>query len=296
MNSEKQAVKDEIAQIEQDMLEPDFWQDKNVAQTKIRRLQELKDTLLGQDKYDRGAATITIFAGVGGDDAEDFTRMLLDMYLRYSEKNGHTINFLYENRNDDGGYRTVTFDVVGKNAYGNLKYESGVHRLVRISPFNSAGKRQTSFAMVEVLPHFEKSDTTVQIGPDEIEVEFTKASGPGGQNVNKRETAVRITHKETGLSVFVSNERSQAQNREKALDMLRGKIFALQKEKDASKIDGASISKTQTAEWGSQIRSYVLHPYKMVKDHRTNTETSNVDAVLAGDLEKFITAMKAMKN
>lgn len=288
----KEEINLRIAQIEQLMQSPDFWQDKNQAQNLIKELQQLKDSLAGFGKYDRGGAVITIFSGAGGDDAEDWSKILLEMYLKYAEKQNYQINFIYENQNDNGGYRTVVFEVLGKNVYGNLKNESGVHRLVRISPFNSAGKRQTSFSLVEVLPIFEKNDQTIIINPDELNIEYTKSSGPGGQNVNKRETAVRVTHLPTNLSVLASNERSQAQNKEKALEILKGKLYNLRKAEQEADQSSMSIAKNTNAEWGSQIRSYVFHPYKMVKDHRTDTETSDVDSVLSGGIDLFIEAMK----
>ncbi len=291
----KEEIEKRISELESEMQKPDFWQDKNQAQSTIKELQENKDSLLGLGKYDRGNATLTIFSGVGGDDAEDWSRILLEMYLKYAEKNNYIINFLDENQNDNGGYRSVTFEIIGKNAYGNLKNESGVHRLVRISPFNSAGKRQTSFSLVEVTPQFDKSDQVIKISEDDINIEYTKSGGPGGQNVNKRETAVRIVHKPTKLTVLVSNERSQAQNKEKALELLRGKLYNLEKELKEKKQSDMSISKITNAEWGNQIRSYVFHPYKMVKDHRTNLETSNVDAVLSGEIDLFIESLKNKK-
>jgi len=282
-----------IKEIESNMLKNDFWQNSTDAQNQIKELQELKDKLDGVGKYDRGNAVATIFAGVGGNDAEDFVRMLLEMYMKFSESKNWKINFIDENQNTENGYKSITFEVVGKNVYGNLKNESGVHRLVRKSPFNSAGKRQTSFAMVEIIPVFEKTDKNdLKIPEDELEISFTKSSGPGGQNVNKRETAVRVVHRPTNLSVVVSNERSQAQNKEKAIEMIYGKLYNLKKEEQKEQHDNASISKTVEAKWGSQIRSYVLHPYKLVKDHRTNYESSDVDSVLNGKIEEFIKSVK----
>ena len=288
----KDEINKKISEIENDMIQADFWQNKDSAQEKIKNLGELKDQLSGFGKYDKGSAIVTIFSGVGGDDAEDWSRMLLEMYMGYVDKNGYKINFIDENKNPNGGYRSVTFEIAGKAAYKNLKNESGVHRLVRISPFNSNGKRQTSFSMVEVIPKMEKTDKEVEISDEEIEIEYTKSSGPGGQNVNKRETAVRIVHKESGLSVLSSNQRSQAQNKEQALEILKGKLYNLKKEQDEKKEAGMSVSKNTSAEWGSQIRSYVLHPYQMVKDHRTNTETSNIQAVLGGEIDLFIESMR----
>lgn len=288
----KEAIQKEISEIEVAMSAPDFWSDKARAQAQIKRLQELKDSADGLGKYDRGNAVVTIFSGAGGDDAEDWSAMLFKMYLKYAERNGYGVSVLYSNQNSNGGYRTLTFEVNGKNAYGNLKNESGTHRLVRISPFNANSKRQTSFSMVEVIPQFDKTDETIKIPPNELEIESAKASGPGGQNVNKRETAVRIVHIPTKLSVFVSNERSQAQNKEKALEILKGKLYALRRIEDEKNVAGMSVSKTSTAEWGSQIRSYVLHPYKLVKDHRTGVETSDISGVLDGEIDIFIESMK----
>ena len=290
--NKKEKTENRILEIETKMLKPDFWQNSTQAQNLIKEMQDLKDELEGVNKFDKGNVIITIFAGVGGDDAEDFVRMLLEMYMKFSQSKNWQINFLDESANTESGYKTITIEIIGKNAYANLKNESGVHRLVRKSPFNSAGKRQTSFAMVEVLPVFEnKTDrNNFKVPDDELEISFTKASGPGGQNVNKRETAVRIVHTPTKLSAFVSNERSQAQNREKALEIIYGKIYNLRQEEQKAKENAESISSNIEAKWGSQIRSYVLHPYKMVKDHRTGVETSDTEAVLDGKIDEFIEA------
>lgn len=287
--SDKTEIKKQIEEIETEMSRPDFWQDKDSAQKKIKELQELKDQLEGVGKFDKGNAIVTIFAGVGGDDAEDFVRMLLEMYMKFASNHKLQINFLDQNHNTENGYKNITFEVVGKNAYASLKHEAGVHRLVRKSPFNSSGKRQTSFAMVEVLPVFKKESDRqdFKIPEDELEISFTKSSGPGGQNVNKRETAVRIIHKPTKLSAFVSSERSQQQNREKAMEIIYGKLYNLKQEQQTEREKNASVSQNTEAKWGSQIRSYVLHPYKLVKDHRTGHETSDVDSVLNGRIEEF---------
>lgn len=298
MSQDKQKITKRIEEIEENMLKPDFWQNKDGAQKQIQELQDLKDKLQGVGKFDKGNAIMTIFAGVGGDDAEDFVRMLLEMYMKFAQGKGWQINFLDESANTENGYKSITVEIAGKEVYGNLKNESGVHRLVRKSPFNSSGKRQTSFAMVEVLPVF-KTDTDRQdfkIPEDELQISFTKSSGPGGQNVNKRETAVRIVHKPTNLSAFVSSERSQQQNREKAMEIIYGKLYNLKEEEQKKLEKKASISSTTEAKWGSQIRSYVLHPYKMVKDHRSDYESSDVDSVLNGKIEEFIESLREAEN
>ena len=204
---------------------------------------------------------------------------------------------VHENQNDHGGFRNVTVEIhgspstsSGQGPYGTLKNESGVHRLVRVSPFNAKQKRHTSFSMVEVIPKLSQTDKRVEIPESDLDISFARAGGPGGQNVNKRETAVRIVHRPTNLSVHVTNERNQAQNKEKALQILKGKLYKLREEERIAKEKGMQISKTTSVEWGNQIRSYVLHPYKMVKDHRTGVETSQVDKVLAGDIDDFIEA------
>jgi peptide chain release factor 2 len=277
------------AEIEAAMLKPDFWNDPQHAQALIKELQELKDAAEGKGKYDRNDAVFTIVAGAGGDDAEDFARMLVEMYQRYAESRGWSFVVLDSHANDQNGYRNITFEVQGKNAYGVLQFEAGVHRLVRISPFNSNGKRQTSFVLVEVSPKLEDV-SGVDLSEEDVEVSFARSGGAGGQNVNKRETAVRMVHVPTNLSVNVSSERSQQQNREKALTLLAGKLFAFQEEQRRREMEGLAVEKSVKIEWGSQIRSYVLHPYQLVKDHRTNTEVRNVDAVLNGDIQAFIDA------
>lgn len=289
-------TRERITEIEALMLEADFWSDKTKAQSLMKELIELKAELASGGpggKYDKGDAVITIFSGAGGDDSEDFSAMLFRMYRKYIEKQGWQLFMIHDNENDHGGYRNVTFEVDGKGAYGRLKNESGVHRLVRISPFNAKQLRHTSFSMVEVIPKFAKTasgSSQIEIPETELEITMARASGPGGQNVNRRETAVRMIHIPTGLSVHVSSQRSQHQNRDLALELLKGKLYKRQEEDRKAKEKGMYISKTTSIEWGNQIRSYVLHPYKMVKDHRTDVESSNPDAVLDGEIEAFIEA------
>jgi peptide chain release factor 2 len=283
-------IEKEIEDLEAHMSHVDFWNDKEKAQEVIKKIKELKDKRDGVNALDKGGAIMTFLAGAGGDDSEDFVRMLFEMYDAYFARAGFSYSVLHDNKNDHGGFRNLTIEISGKGVYGLLKNESGVHRLVRISPFNAQAKRHTSFAMVEVLPiipEVERKD----ISPDDLRIETSKASGPGGQNVNKRETAVRVIHIPTNISVHVATERKQEQNKQKALEIIAAKLYKLEEEKRRAEVEGRQISKTTEIEWGNQIRSYVLHPYKMVKDHRTEYETSDVEGVLEkGQIEGFIEA------
>ncbi len=255
--------------------------------------EEVKAFMSG--KYDRKNAVLQIFAGAGGQDAQDWATMLLRMYERYLESKGFNVRVIEQSFGEGGGpdgrvgIKEVTIEVKGPWAFGTLKAERGVHRLVRISPFSAKELRHTSFAMVDVVPEMDSKNREIEIRPDEIKVDTYKASGPGGQNVNKRETAIRITHLPTGLVASSQNERQQAINKEKAMNILISKLVRLkeeQKEMELNKVKGEKVA----VEWGSQIRSYVLHPYKMVKDLRTGVETSQVESVLEGDLDEFIEA------
>ena len=242
--------------------------------------------LLLSGEYDKNNAILTFHAGAGGTEAQDWCSMLIRMYLRWAEKQGYSISLMDEQVGDEAGIKSATFLIKGENAFGYMKSEKGVHRLVRISPFDSAARRHTSFCAVDVMPEI---DETVEINLDmkDVQVDTYRASGAGGQHINKTDSAVRMTHIPTGIVVQCQSERSQIQNREQCLKLLRAKLFELELEKQAELKEQLGGT-YQAIEWGSQIRSYVFHPYNMVKDHRTNVETGNVQAVMDGNLDQFM--------
>ncbi len=252
-------------------------------------LDQLELSTLLSDKFDKGNALLAIHAGAGGTDSQDWAEILARMYLRWAEKNGYGTEILDRSVGEEAGIKSVTIAVSGKYAYGYLKSEKGVHRLVRLSPFDAAHRRHTSFAQVEILPDFEQDDDPIYIPQDDVRIDVYKSSGAGGQNVQKTSTAIRLFHIPTGIIVTCQNERSQLQNRENAFRVLKAKLLEIRREEqenERAKLKGSY----QKAEWGSQIRSYVLHPYQLAKDHRTDFEMGNVNAVLDGDLNGFIEA------
>jgi len=299
--------------LEQEIQRPDFWKDQKRAVTASKELTDLQQEITGFEaikteedlkkmewrthfsgKYDIGAALLSIYAGAGGQDAQDWATMLLRMYLRYSDQKGFKTKILDQSFGQAGGpegrigTKSVTIEITGSYAYGLLKNESGVHRLVRISPFSSQSLRHTSFALVEVLPEInQETEKELEVRPEDLKIDTYRSSGPGGQNVNRRETAVRITHLPSKVTVSCQSERLQGQNKTKAMELLYAKLYQIkenEKEKELAKIKGKQIS----IEWGSQIRSYILHPYKMVKDLKTGLETSKVEDILDGKLDDII--------
>ena len=252
------------------------------------RLENLRISTLLSGEYDANNAIIKINAGAGGTESCDWGQMLYRMYSRYAEKKGFSIEVLDILDGDEAGIKSATFQVNGHNAYGYLKSEQGVHRLVRISPFNAQGKRQTSFVSVDVMPEIEE-DLDIEINDDDLRIDTYRSSGAGGQHINKTSSAIRITHLPTGIVVQCQNERSQFQNKDKAMQMLKAKLFMLKKEANAEKLSDIRGDIKEIG-WGSQIRSYVLQPYTMVKDHRTNAEVAQADAVLDGMIDPFINA------
>mgnify|MGYP000341126845 CR=1 FL=1 len=337
-------MKERILELNEEMAEPDFWNNPEKAQAKNKELAHLENKVkelegfekrledieamieLGMEmddadtaaevekelssleegierlqletmltgEYDANNAILTLHAGAGGTEAQDWTDMLFRMYRRYCEKSGYQVEILDYLAGDEAGVKSVTFRAAGENAYGFLKAEKGVHRLVRISPFDANSRRHTSFSALEVMPEIEDEGAIV-IPPEDIEIETRRSTGAGGQHINKTESAIRILHKPTGIIVQCQQERSQIQNRETAMNMLRSKLIEL-REREREEKELELRGDIKKIEWGSQIRSYVFHPYNMVKDHRTNVETSNIQAVMDGDLDPFIRAYLGKKD
>ena len=325
-----------MQELEREMEAPDFWNDPEVSQNKMKEVKSLKDdvatyaalstqyddietmiemgyeendpelipeidqmmkefvqtyedirmkTLLSGE-YDRNNAIVSLHAGAGGTESCDWAAMLYRMYTRWADKKGFSVEVLDSLDGEEAGIKSITFQVNGENAYGYLKSEKGVHRLVRISPFNAAGKRQTSFVSCDVMPDIEE-DVDVEIREEDIRIDTFRSSGAGGQHINKTSSAIRITHFPTGIVVQCQNERSQHMNKDKAMQMLKAKLYLLKQEENAAKAAGIRGEVTDIG-WGNQIRSYVMQPYTMVKDHRTGVESGNVDAVMDGNIDPFI--------
>jgi peptide chain release factor 2 len=254
-----------------------------------RTLLDLEIRVLLSGEHDGRDALVTVHAGAGGTDSQDWAQMLLRMLLRWTERKGFTVDLHDEQEGEEAGIRSATFTVHGTRAYGLLHAERGVHRLVRISPFDSQSRRHTAFSSVDVVPILDDLDTEVTIADDDLRVDVYRSSGPGGQGVNTTDSAVRLTHLPTGIVVSCQNERSQLQNKATAMTLLKAKLAELEREKREAELSAVRGEQREVA-WGSQIRSYVLHPYQMVKDHRTGAETGNTGAVLDGDIDDLITA------
>ena len=275
----------ELAHLEDESLRPEL---ESEIETLTAQVGEREFTSMFSGAYDRGNALLAIHAGAGGTDSQDWAEMLERMYLRWAEAHHFVTDILDFTAGEEAGIKSVTLAINGEYAFGRLRAEKGVHRLVRLSPFDAAHRRHTSFALVEVLPEVEDT-VEIEINPDDLRIDVYRSSGAGGQNVQKNATAIRITHLPSGLVVTCQNERSQTQNRENALKVLRARLLAIKQAEREEEIS-ALRGEFQKIEWGSQIRSYVLHPYQMVKDHRTDYEVGNTQAVLNGDLDGFIEA------
>ena len=283
----RQSIADtlELAQLEDQALLPEIENETSKLENEVNK-REFEAKLSGQ--YDRGDALLAIHAGAGGTDSQDWAEMLERMYLRWAERKGYQTDILDMTEGEEAGIKSATIAINGRYAYGYLRSEKGVHRLVRLSPFDAAHRRHTSFAMIEVLPQVEE-DSHVEINSDDLRIDVFRSSGAGGQNVQKNATAIRITHHPSGIVVSCQNERSQLQNKQNAMRVLRSRLVELKQIEQEEKISQLR-GEYQKAEWGSQIRSYVLHPYQMVKDHRTDHERGNTQAVLDGDIDGFIEA------
>jgi peptide chain release factor 2 len=276
----------ELAQLDDPSLRPELETEISAIEAE---LEKRSFTAMLSGKHDHDSAILAIHAGAGGTDSQDWAAMLERMYLRWAERRGYEAEILDITEGEEAGIKSVTIAVDGEYAFGYLRSEKGVHRLVRLSPFDAAHRRHTSFALVEVLPQVAMDEAEIEIRPDDIKLDVFRSSGAGGQNVQKNATAVRITHLPTGIVVTCQNERSQTQNREFAMRILRARLLELrqaEKEEERAVLRGEYTK----AEWGSQIRSYVLHPYQMVKDHRTEYESGNTQSILDGDLDKFMEA------
>lgn len=276
----------DLAEMGDESMQLELEQETSTIEEELKRL-EMEVLLSGP--YDRGNAMLEINSGAGGTDSQDWAAMLERMYIRWIEKRGFACEILDSSEGEEAGIKSVTLAVSGLNAYGFLRGEKGVHRLVRLSPFDAAHRRHTSFAQVEVLPEAAEDDPEIQINAEDLRIDVFRSSGAGGQNVQKNATAVRITHIPSGLVVACQNERSQMQNRENAMRVLRSRLLGIAREEQEKQLAALRGVYTKT-EWGSQIRSYVLHPYQMVKDHRTDHETGNTQAVLDGEIDGFIEA------